>query len=131
MKLLVFVDLAYDGPHPPRSELVACPRDMIVKGLAHQKFYAIVRNILGTIGPRGVVQINGVQRVIDGSVPTHVDRIPRDAVEITGDLFENILHSQDGYHNWAGRYEAEVMTFVREQRDARAKRDRRVRMHDG
>lgn len=115
MKLLIAVDLVLDHEslRPPDTELVPCPRDMIVQGLAHQKFYVIVRSCTKLFGPWPVVTINGEERVIDASVPTHCRTLPRDALEIKGDLFERILHNQDGSHSWFGRHLPEVSTLVR------------------
>lgn len=111
---IVFVqlDIPYGTPCP-LSEAVRCERNTtIIAGLAHQKFYAIARAIAGTFGPWAVVRINGGEHVIDGSVPTGVDRIPRDAVEITGDLFEDILHDSSGDHTWGGRHLKRVAALL-------------------
>jgi hypothetical protein len=117
--MLVFIDLDYAGTSPPQSELVPCTRDMIVQGLAHQKFYVIVRALRNTFGPWPVVMINGEECVIDGSVPTHLNRIPRDAVEITGELMELILHNKDGHHAWACCYVSEVTALLESPRASR------------
>lgn len=118
-RFLVFLDLKYEGASPPPSELVPCTRDMIVQGLGHQKFYVIQRALHNTFGPWGVVMINGDEYIVEGSVPTHVDRIPRDAVEITGDLMERILHNQDGHHAWACCQSLDVLTMLEARKAAR------------
>lgn len=100
--MLVFIDKAIQYGKPlVREDVFPCTRDMIVRGLSHQRFYVIDRAIREFVGPWPVAMINGEKRLIDGSVPTHLDRIPRDAVEITGELAESILHNQDGHHAWA------------------------------
>jgi len=103
---VIFIDLHVPYGEPcPETEAVRCTRNTtIISGLAHQKFYAIRRVIADTFGPWPVIRINAKEHVVDPSVPTHLDYIPRDAVEITGDLLEDILHDSSGDHTWAGRH---------------------------
>lgn len=112
-KLLLIIDLDYSGSSPPPEGLFPCTRDMIVQGLAHQRIYAIIRSVRTTVGPWGIVLINGKDRIAETSVPVHVKRIPRDAVEIPDELAEKILHNTDGDHSFVGRYAEEVIDLIR------------------
>jgi hypothetical protein len=45
-----------------------------------------------------VASINASKHVIDGSLPTELDSIPRDAKPVPADLVERIWHDQSGSH---------------------------------
>jgi hypothetical protein len=110
---LLFVDLCKDCPfpHPPNNHIVPCARGEQAYG--HYRFWVIQRRPAGQMGHFMVFRINGEEHVIDASVPTHLDRLPRDAVEITGDLYENILHATTGSHVWGDPYLQEVAKIAK------------------
>jgi hypothetical protein len=123
IQVYIDLDVPYGAP-TPANEVVPCTRNTtILPGLAHQKFYVISRRIVDTLSYWPIVIINGKRRLIDGSVPTHLERIPRDALEITGELAEDILHNHDGHHAWACCFHERVFRL---RMDARAAKQQRT-----
>ena len=80
-----------DGPYPRTAEdsdrfyaaigrmddTLQAPCDRC--GGEHGRLWTIERRPLAPLGHFGVVRLNGEPTVIDGSLPTRVDRLPRDA----------------------------------------------------
>lgn len=79
----------------------------------HARFWAIQRAPRGQFGQFMCFSINNEIHVIDASVPTHVGKLPRDAVEITGELREKILHCKCGSHTWGCLYLREVKAILK------------------
>jgi len=68
------------------------------KAFGHTQFWAVQRAAAGQMGHFMLFNLNGERHAIDASVPTTLDRIPKDAVEVTGELAERIWHCQCGSH---------------------------------
>lgn len=70
-----------------------CP----VCGREHEKLWFIQRKVLELFGHFPVVRINGKKMVIDPTLPTLVDKLPRDAQELDNDEAAKLWHSTNHY----------------------------------
>jgi hypothetical protein len=65
-------------------------------GKKHDKLWTIERKITGNMQLSGAT-INGEARYIDGTVPTDVEKLPRDAKPVPNELAEKLYNSNSHY----------------------------------
>lgn len=65
-------------------------------GKKYDKLWTIERKITGNMQLSGA-RINGEDRYVDGTVPTEVDKLPRDAQSVPDDLAETLYNSNSHY----------------------------------
>lgn len=129
---LIFVDTRQVGD-PTSKDAVACELERLateqfsaLPEFPHSRFWVIERLNGKQLGHFMCFSINGESHCIDASVPTHLDRLPGDAVEVTGELREKILHCNCGSHVWGCCYFEEVKQIIKPSRRGK----RRFSHHD-
>ena len=65
-------------------------------GKRYDKLWTIERKITGNMQLSGAM-INGEARYVDGTVPTDVEKLPRDAKPVANELAEKLYNSDSHY----------------------------------